>query len=121
MSSTHCESFRQFILLFSLSCKIFSQFLLIGLLFLSGESNGQLLLTPYIQAGLTKEARDVSRVDNLSTNFNIESYSGFIAINEEFNSNIFFWYFPPIVRCKSSNKPFDSMGSIWLKYFFGIV
>ncbi|ODN05074.1 Venom serine carboxypeptidase, partial [Orchesella cincta] len=68
-------------------------------------ANGQLLLSPYIESGLIKEARDASRVTNLSTNFEIEAYSGFITVNEEFSSNIFFWYFPPIGSEDASNAP----------------
>ncbi|XP_026726827.1 venom serine carboxypeptidase-like isoform X2 [Trichoplusia ni] len=53
----------------------------------------RLFLTPYIQNGTAEEARNRSELD--STKFlDITSYSGFITVNKEYNSNLFFWFFP---------------------------
>lgn len=51
-----------------------------------------LSLTPYIQAGDIEEARKLSLVTGLTPN--ITSYSGFFTVDEECDSNMFFWFFP---------------------------
>lgn len=52
-----------------------------------------LILTPYIKNGSEAEARKLSEVN--STNFlGLESYSGFMTVKEEYNNNLFFWFFP---------------------------
>lgn len=52
-----------------------------------------MILTPYIKNGSTGLAKQLSEVN--STHFlNIKSHSGFITVNEKYNSNLFFWYFP---------------------------
>ncbi|CAG9784175.1 unnamed protein product [Diatraea saccharalis] len=51
------------------------------------------ILTPKIKAGYANQARNQSEVD--SKNFlGVKSHSGFLTVNEEYNSNLFFWYFP---------------------------
>nr|CAD7574031.1 unnamed protein product [Timema californicum] len=52
-----------------------------------------LLLTPYLEEGRVEEARNLSRV-NLEPYSDIASYSGFFTVNKQFNSNLFFWFFP---------------------------
>ena len=53
-----------------------------------------LFLTPYIQKGKIDEARELARVTNLTS---VVSYSGFLTVNAEYNSNLFFWFFPAAV------------------------
>lgn len=53
-----------------------------------------LILTPLIQAGKIEKARKLSRVTNFTS---IESYSGYFTVNETYNSNMFFWFFPAAV------------------------
>lgn len=67
------------------------------------------ILTPYLKVGRTKEARKASRVDaKLFLGFT--SYSGFFTVNETYNSNLFFWYFPVL------NKPVNATPwIIWLQ------
>lgn len=55
-----------------------------------------LFLTPYIEAGQLSEGRNLSKVGPLEGT-DIESYAGFFTVNKEYNSNIFFWYFPALV------------------------
>ncbi|GLG97065.1 Venom serine carboxypeptidase [Gryllus bimaculatus] len=55
-----------------------------------------LILTPLIDAGKIKEARRVSRVLPLEGDHGIKSYSGYFTVNKNFNSNLFFWYFPSL-------------------------
>ncbi|CAD0195936.1 unnamed protein product [Chrysodeixis includens] len=59
----------------------------------ANSCKGCLFLTPYIESGKADEARNLSEVD--STKFlDIPSHSGFITINKEYNSNLFYWFFP---------------------------
>lgn len=56
-----------------------------------------LYLSPLIADNRPDEARHLSRVDELpmdSSDDIIESYSGLITVNEKFNSNLFYWFFP---------------------------
>lgn len=68
-----------------------------------------MILTPLIQEGKVKEAKRAARVD--SKHFlGFKSYSGFLTVNETYNSNLFFWYFPVL------NKPVNaSPWIIWLQ------
>lgn len=52
-----------------------------------------LILTPYIKKNETEKARNLSSVDK-SQFLNVVSYSGYITVDERYNSNLFFWYFP---------------------------
>ncbi|CAG2170264.1 unnamed protein product, partial [Oppiella nova] len=55
-----------------------------------------LLLTPYIETSRLVEAKQLSAVTGLSKTLNITSYSGFLTVNKQFNSNLFFWFFPAL-------------------------
>ncbi|GAB6021024.1 hypothetical protein CHUAL_003661 [Chamberlinius hualienensis] len=60
----------------------------------AGEDYGEpVFLTPYIQQGLITEGQEASRVGPLNGTER-ESYSGFLTVNPDYNSNLFFWYFP---------------------------
>ncbi|KAF5278369.1 hypothetical protein FQA39_LY05858 [Lamprigera yunnana] len=52
-----------------------------------------LILTPLINQGKIEEARRVSRVHFQEVS-NVDSYSAYFTVNENFNSNLFFWFFP---------------------------
>ncbi|XP_073942163.1 venom serine carboxypeptidase-like [Choristoneura fumiferana] len=52
-----------------------------------------LLLSPYIKQQKLQQARNDSLVTP-SLFLNVTSYSGFLTVNETYNSNLFFWYFP---------------------------
>lgn len=56
-----------------------------------GDVGEALFLTPLIEAGNIQEAQDLAKVGNISE---IPSYSGFLTVNPDFNSNLFFWFFP---------------------------
>jgi len=67
-----------------------------------------LFLTPYIEAGKLVEGRKLSEVKDLpliGEHQDIKSYSGYLTVNKEHNSNIFFWFFPPLVNSKFYAKP----------------
>lgn len=54
-----------------------------------------LILTPYIEQNKIKEALTASEV-----HFNgfkkVKSYSGYFTVNKQYNSNLFFWFFPSL-------------------------
>ena len=70
-----------------------------------------LLLTPLIKAGKIREAQDLARVTNLT---DVISYSGFLTVNQKYDSNLYFWFFPAAVSnpCKSF-----SIKGLFLKEF----
>jgi len=75
-------------------------FPLVCFIFVSGSEivadvGDPLFLTPYIINGQITEAKELSRVQNLTASF-LEpmSYSGFITVNATHNANLFFWFFP---------------------------
>lgn len=51
-----------------------------------------LILSEYINRGEIEQARKASSVEQLFGN--IESYAGFFTVNETYNSNMYWWYFP---------------------------
>merc|ERR1711962_1401023 len=53
-----------------------------------------LFLTPYIETNRLDEARAASKVTNEALNQVAPSHTGFLTVNKEYNSNIFFWYVP---------------------------
>lgn len=56
--------------------------------------DGGLLLTPLIRAGRIDEARAACNVTPLKAA--IESYSGYLTVDEAHGSNLFFWFFPAV-------------------------
>ena len=53
-----------------------------------------LFLTPLIEAGELQQARELSRVVGLpGPGADITSHAGFLTVNKELNSNLFFWFF----------------------------
>lgn len=56
-----------------------------------------LILTPYIETHRIDEARNLSSVRNLPNAPEMTSYSGFLTVNKQFESNLFFWFFPAMV------------------------
>lgn len=59
-----------------------------------------LFLTELINSGQIDKARELAKVGELSesTDLERESYSGLVTVDSEKNSNLFFWFFPAIVR-----------------------
>jgi vitellogenic carboxypeptidase-like protein len=66
-----------------------------------------LILTRYIKTGNATLARKLSEV-NSKNYLGIKSHSGYITVKEEYNSNLFFWFFP---HEKSADVPWI----IWLQ------
>ncbi|XP_072144221.1 probable serine carboxypeptidase CPVL [Dermacentor andersoni] len=60
-----------------------------------GDDVGEpLFLTPLIESGKYQEALHKSRVGKIGSIPNVLSYSGFITVNKDLGSNLFFWFFP---------------------------
>ncbi|KAG0422660.1 hypothetical protein HPB47_001550, partial [Ixodes persulcatus] len=53
-----------------------------------------LYLTPLINDNQLDKARTMSRVGFLGSIRDVPSYSGFLTVNPDLGSNIFFWFFP---------------------------
>ncbi|XP_071441643.1 venom serine carboxypeptidase-like [Hetaerina americana] len=78
----------------------------------SGDVGERLILTPLIQKGQIDEARKLAEVKDLTddpTVQAIKSYSGYLTVNETYNSNLFFWFFPAM------NEPENSPVLLWLQ------
>ena len=67
-----------------------------------------LFLTEMIKNGQTEKARNMAKVV-LPDLPDIESYSGYVTVNESANAHTFFWYFPP------ANKNASAPTMIWLQ------
>jgi vitellogenic carboxypeptidase-like protein len=61
---------------------------------LTDDVGSKLILTPYIEAGNIDKARTLSAVSGGPFPADIPSYSGFFTVNKQFDSNLFFWFFP---------------------------
>lgn len=55
------------------------------------DPGSRLFLTPLIKAGEIEKAREEALVTGFDP---VIGYSGYITINETYNSNLFFWFFP---------------------------
>lgn len=53
------------------------------------------MLTELIEDGNEDEARKLARV-NESQFLDVVSYSGFLTVNDDYDSNLFFWFFPAV-------------------------
>nr|XP_019932295.2 venom serine carboxypeptidase-like [Aedes albopictus] len=61
---------------------------------LDGEDVGEpLFLSPFIVNGSVEAGRNAAKVNHSAIPANIESYSGYLTVDEKLNSNLFFWYF----------------------------
>eukprot|EP00095_Tigriopus_kingsejongensis_P005174 maker-scaffold237_size242172-snap-gene-1.29 protein:Tk05174 transcript:maker-scaffold237_size242172-snap-gene-1.29-mRNA-1 annotation:"serine carboxypeptidase" len=78
-----------------------------------GDVGEPLYLTPYIQSGDIATGKSLSQVtDPLPgvESAGIDSYAGFLTVNEATNSNMFFWFFPA-----QEADPADAPVVIWLQ------
>ncbi|XP_044776034.1 probable serine carboxypeptidase CPVL isoform X1 [Neomonachus schauinslandi] len=73
-----------------------------------GDVGEPLFLTPYIEAGKFEEGKRKSMVP-LFPGSNVKSYAGYLTVNETYNSNLFFWFFPAQV------DPTAAPVALWLQ------
>ncbi|CAG7785900.1 unnamed protein product [Allacma fusca] len=66
------------------------------------EEHSELFLTPLIKSGDLAKAKELS-ADHMknfhiksSTNEKLQSFSGYLNVNDTTNSNLFFWFFPAL-------------------------
>ncbi|GAB1290841.1 Probable serine carboxypeptidase CPVL [Apodemus speciosus] len=80
------------------------------ILFMSfNENAGQpLFLSPYIKNGKIKEGQRKSMVSPFPGMYD-KSYAGYITVNQTYNSNLFFWFFPARIQ------PADAPVVLWLQ------
>ncbi|CAG7716941.1 unnamed protein product [Allacma fusca] len=96
---------------------------------LGAPSEPELFLTKYIKDGQLDKARELSS-DHMkqfhlksSTSDKLQSFSGYLTVDEAVNSNIFFWFFPalenpataPVVMWMSENTGFSCLKGVFLE------
>lgn len=67
-----------------------------------------LFLTPLIESGNIDEARNKAVVQH-SEMYDVSSYAGYFTVNKEYNSNMFFWFFP------AAHNPKTAPVVLWLQ------
>ncbi|KAL3211785.1 hypothetical protein MRX96_036262 [Rhipicephalus microplus] len=55
-----------------------------------------LFLTPLIKEGKLDEAKSKSKVGVLGADIEVPGFSGYITVNPQYNSNLFFWFVPSL-------------------------
>ena len=76
------------------------------------EVGEPLFLTPFIQSGDIDGGQQAAQVDSsllVGLNDAVESYSGFLTVDEPNNGNMFFWFFP------AEENPETAPVVIWLQ------
>lgn len=68
-----------------------------------------LFLTPLIKANKIEEAQAAAYVNDTEILQFADSYSGYLTVNEEYHSNLFFWYF------KAKVNPETAPLVLWLQ------
>lgn len=72
------------------------------------KAGNPLMITPYLKKGSIILAQNLSRV-SITDKIGFRSHAGFFTIDENYNSNIYFWYFPPF------SKDEDAPVVVWLQ------
>lgn len=72
------------------------------------DAGNPLFLTPLLDEGKVDEARKRATVQHKEVD-QVSSYAGYLTVNKQYDSNMFFWFFPAQV-CKTNN--------FQLHYFF---
>lgn len=73
-----------------------------------GDAGDPLILTPYLKKGAIETAQKISSVW-VTEKIGFTSHAGFFTVDEKYNSNLYFWYFPPF----SQND--DAPVVLWLQ------
>ncbi|XP_049637842.1 probable serine carboxypeptidase CPVL [Suncus etruscus] len=73
-----------------------------------GDPGLPLFLTPYITAKKLREGKRMSLVAPFPGS-NVKSYAGYLTVNQTYNSNLFFWFFP------AETQPLNAPVVLWLQ------
>ncbi|XP_043265317.1 venom serine carboxypeptidase [Colletes gigas] len=65
------------------------------------DAGKPLFLTPLIEDNKIDEAREKAIVQHKEMD-DVSSYAGYLTVNKEYNSNMFFWFFPAVVNPKTA-------------------
>ncbi|XP_050522901.1 venom serine carboxypeptidase-like [Daktulosphaira vitifoliae] len=82
------------------------------------NDDGALYLTPMIRQGQLDMARAACKVKPVKAN--IDSYSGYLTVNDTTNSNLFFWFFPAAVSPKNASVLLWLQGGPGASSLFGL-
>ncbi|XP_014615114.1 PREDICTED: venom serine carboxypeptidase [Polistes canadensis] len=74
----------------------------------NADMGNPLFLTPLIESGKIDEARKKSIVEHKEIG-SVSSYAGYLTVNKEYDSNLFFWFFP------AKHNPKDAPVVLWLE------
>ncbi|XP_022831429.1 venom serine carboxypeptidase-like [Spodoptera litura] len=61
------------------------------------DAGEPLFITPYLKTGSILLAQNLSRV-SITDTIGFRSHAGFFTIDEIYNANLYFWYFPPFSK-----------------------
>lgn len=75
----------------------------------TAKAGEAVFLSPLIKEGRLDEAKSLCKVGELPADFQVPSYAGYITVNPEFNSNLFFWFVP------SMSDPENAPVLLWLQ------
>lgn len=78
-----------------------------------------LFLTPLIESGRIDEARGKATVEHKEMD-DVGSYAGFLTVNKEYNSNLFFWFFPAMQNPKTAPVMLWLQGGPGASSMFGV-
>lgn len=80
-----------------------------------------LFLTPLIESGKIDEARKEAIVEHKEIGA-VSSYAGYFTVNKEYNSNLFFWFFPAQVSQTFDSSKTGKKSNIFnFHYFYRIL
>lgn len=65
------------------------------------DAGDPLIITPYLESGNISLAQQLSLV-SITDKLGFPSHAGFFTVDKEFNSNQYFWYFPPFSKNESA-------------------
>ncbi|XP_029602596.1 putative serine carboxypeptidase CPVL [Salmo trutta] len=80
----------------------------VSLLSRGADPGKPLFLTPYLEKGNIEEARKQSLVGPLP-GASVKSYAGYLTVNNKYNSNLYFWFFP------AQERPETAPVLLWLQ------
>ncbi|XP_043283795.1 venom serine carboxypeptidase [Venturia canescens] len=83
------------------------------------DAGNPLFLTPLIEKGNIQDARKQATVQHEEMK-DVNSYAGYLTVNKQFNSNMFFWFFPAQVNPKQAPVVLWLQGGPGASSLFGL-